>query len=29
MYEKPVDIDEPDGYSYNECAGEWIFKIKS
>lgn len=28
MYEKPVDEDEPDGDRYNECAGEWIFKIK-
>lgn len=28
MYEKPVDENEPDGDSYSECAGEWIFKIK-
>lgn len=28
MYEKPVDENEPDGDSYTECAGEWIFKIK-
>ena len=28
MYDKPVDENEPDGDSYSECAGEWIFKIK-
>ncbi len=28
MYEVPYDEDDPDSDTYNECAGEWIIKIK-
>ena len=28
MYEVPYDEDDPDSEKYNECAGEWIVKIK-
>lgn len=28
MYEIPYDEDDPDSEKYNECAGEWIVKIK-
>lgn len=28
MYQVPYDEDDPDGETFNECAGEWIVKIK-
>lgn len=28
MYEVPEDEDDPDSDTFNECAGEWIIKIK-
>ena len=28
MYEVPYVEDDPDGETYNECAGEWVIKIK-
>ena len=28
MYEVPYIDDDPDSDTFNECAGEWIFKIK-
>lgn len=28
MYEVPYDEDDPDSDTFNECAGEWIIKIK-
>lgn len=28
MYEVPYDEDDPDSETFNECAGEWIVKIK-
>lgn len=28
MYEVPYDEDDPDSETYNECAGEWVIKIK-
>lgn len=28
MYEVPYDEDDSDSETFNECAGEWIIKIK-
>lgn len=28
MYQVPYDEDDPDSETFNECAGEWIVKIK-
>lgn len=28
MYDVPYDEDDPDSDTFNECAGEWIIKIK-